>query len=278
MPKNVDPPIEPSSKNAPPAHEEGPPLLISEADRAEIHLRRPAVHNRLEPDDVFRLGEMLEGLARRPELRVLVFRGRGPSFCSGINLKALGDGGTRPRAVTKALALFERLADLIEALPAPTLFVLNGPVYGGAIDMVLAGCFRIGVASTTFSVAAPSRGALYSPSGIARAANLLGASAARRLFILGQTLTAEELRAMGGIDQIGATADLSATAATLAEAICAKGPLPVRAAKRIINDAARGSFAAEAAKAMREAVSRSQDLAEGMAAWRERRPPRFKGC
>jgi len=257
--------------------EEGPPRLISGADRLEIQLSRPAVHNRLEPDDMFRLRDLLEAAAQRPEVRLVVFRAGGPSFCSGINLKALGAGRTRPKHVSEALALFERLPDLIEALPAPTLFVLNGPLYGGAIDAVLAGCFRIAVPATTFSVAAPSRGALYSPAGVARAVSVLGASAARRLFILGQTITAEELRPLGGVDQISEAGQLSADAARFSDAICAKGPLPVRAAKRIIQDAARGIFNAEAAKAMREEVSRSEDLAEGMAAWRERRPPRFKG-
>lgn len=227
---------------------------------------------------MFRLRDMLEEAGQRPEVRLVVFRASGPSFCSGINLNALGAGPHRPERVNEALALFERLPDLIEALPAPTLFVLNGPVYGGAIDVVLAGCFRIAVASMTFSVAAPSRGALYSPAGIGRAVRALGPSAARRLFILGQAISADELRALGGLDLISEAGELSADAARFSDSICAKGPLPIRAAKRIIQDAARGIFDAEAAKAMREEVSRSEDLAEGMAAWRERRPPRFKGC
>jgi enoyl-CoA hydratase len=257
--------------------QEGPPRLVRTGQLAEIQLRRPSVHNRLDPDDVMLVGAMLEDLTKQLGPRLVTFTASGRSFCSGINLKALGPGRSRAASADAALALFERLPDMIEALPMPTLFVLNGPVYGGAIDLVLAGCFRIGHPSSTFSVAAPSRGALYSPSGIVRAVGQLGPGAAKRLFMLGQTLTAADLLGLGVLDEIAEGEAAIAKAVEIAHAVCAKGPLPIAAAKRIINDAAVDRFDPDAAKVFRDEIARSADLAEGMAAWRDRRPPVFTG-
>ena len=69
------------------------PVLTLDGPRATIRLNRPTQHNRLEPADLDTLMALLEDLAGRPDLRVLVLTGTGPSFCSGFDLKALAAAG-----------------------------------------------------------------------------------------------------------------------------------------------------------------------------------------
>ncbi len=237
---------------------------------ARIVLDRPEAHNALDQAAMRALRALLEDWAGREEIRALVLTGTGRSFCAGAALGDVAAGDWTENPLTAA-------CDAVEAFPAPVVAALNGGVYGGGVELALACDFRIGVTGMR-AFAPPARlGIHYEPAGIARAIDRLGAQAARRMFLLAESFDAEALVAMGFLDHLVAPEELEAKAAELAGAIAGLAPMAVRGMKRTILELGRGALDAEAARARIAACFASADHAEGLAAQREKRPPRFEG-
>ncbi len=235
-----------------------------------IALDRPEAHNALDRAAMERFLAVLDGWAGEDGLRAVVVTGRGRSFCAGAALGDVGAGGWSDNPLT-------RLCDAIEEFPVPTVAALNGGAYGGGVEIALACDFRVGVTGMR-AFAPPARlGIHYEPAGIRRAIDRLGAQAARRMFLLAETFDAEALHALGFLDHLVAPDALDAKATEIAETVAGLAPLAVRGMKRTIVELSRGSLDADAAKARIAACFASDDHAEGLAAQKERRAPRFTG-
>lgn len=252
----------------------GPPILTLHEGVATITLNRPAHMNRLHREDLLALRAQIDALAMDPAVRVLVLSGRGRAFCSGYHLGDL-DGGAD--AAKEDPQLFEQTVDAIEALAMPTLARLNGGVYGGATDLALACDFRIGVDTMELRMPAARLGLHYYPSGLRRYVSRLGLQAAKRLFMLAETVRADELLRIGYLDACVPAADLDATVQSLVASLAANAPLAVRGMKASLNAIARGDFDLAAMRAREAACATSEDLREGLAAFAQRRMPRFSG-
>jgi enoyl-CoA hydratase/carnithine racemase len=235
-----------------------------------IALDRPAAHNALDRAAMEDFLAVLVRWAGDDGLRAVVVTGRGKSFCAGAALGDVGAGGWADNPLT-------RLCDAIEAFPVPTVAALNGGAYGGGVEIALACDFRVGVAGMR-AFAPPARlGIHYEPAGIRRAIDRLGAQAARRMFLLAETFDAEALHAIGFLDHLVAAEALDARATEIAEAVAGLAPLAVRGMKRTIVELSRDALDTDAAKARIAACFASADHAEGLAAQKERRAPRFTG-
>lgn len=245
-----------------------PDLTIDAAGVATIRLRRPRHLNRLHREDLQALLGHFACLAAEPP-RVLVLTGEGRAFCAGFNLDEL-DGAGDPQ-------LFERTVDALEALPLPTLARLNGSVYGGATDLALACDFRIGVAGLELRMPAARLGLHYYPSGMRRYVSRLGLQAAKRLFLLAETVPADELLRLGYLDSCVEPAALDAEVARYADALTAGAPLAVRGMKATLDEIARGELDLARVREREARCAASADLREGIAAFAERRAPVFSG-
>jgi enoyl-CoA hydratase/carnithine racemase len=237
---------------------------------ARITLNRPDSHNALDQDTMRALTAQLADWAGCDALRVLLLTGRGRSFCAGAALGdvAGADWGDNP---------LTRLCDALEAFPVPTVAGLNGGAYGGGVELALACDFRVGVTGMK-AFAPPARlGIHYEPAGIARAIDRLGAQMARRMFLLAETFDAPALLAAGFLDHLVEPADLPGRLDALAAEIAGLAPLAVRGMKRTILELSRGTLDVAAARARVAACFASEDHAEGLAAQRERRAPKFSG-
>lgn len=246
-----------------------PALAVGADGVATITLRRPQHLNRLHREDLRALLAHFESLAADPAPRALVITGQGRAFCAGFHLGEL-DGADDPR-------LFETMVDAFEALPLPTIARLNGSVYGGATDLALACDFRIGVTGMELRMPAARLGLHYYPNGLRRYVSRLGVAAAKRLFLLAEAVPADGLLALGYLDALVAPEALDAEVARHAAALAANAPLAVRGMKRSLDEIARGSFDLDAMRAREAACAASADLREGVAAFAERRAPRFSG-
>lgn len=245
-----------------------PELSITADGVATIRLRRPQHLNRLHREDLLALQEHFAQLAAAPA-RVLVLTGEGRAFCAGFNLEQL-DGAGDPQ-------LFERTVDALEALPLPTLARLNGSVYGGATDLALACDFRIGVATMELRMPAARLGLHYYPNGMRRYVSRLGLQAAKRLFLLAEAVDAAALQRLGYLDACVAPEALDAEVARTVAALAAGAPLAVRGMKATLDEIARGEVDVARIRAREASCAASDDLREGIAAFAERRAPRFSG-
>jgi enoyl-CoA hydratase/carnithine racemase len=258
----------PTDTSAPAA--EGPPTLELRGARADLWLNRPSVHNRIGRDDIAELHRLLDRIALDPSIRVAVLRARGRSFSAGFDLGDL-------QLSTQGPGLFEELTDAVEDLRCPTICALHAPVYGGASDLALACDFRIGVEGMRMFMPAARLGLQYYPHGLRRWIGRIGLNAAKRLFLTAATVDAATLLEIGFVDELVAPAALDARVDALAELLAAQAPLALEGMKRVLNEAARGAYDEAAARRSYERTLESADLAEGVAAWRDKRTPRFDG-
>ena len=250
------------------------PILTRQGAIATLRLNRPRHLNRIEPDDLLALGKLLAEVEER-ELRLGIRPGR--AFSAGYHL---GDLANRPDAAVTTggpQLSFEDVASLLENLRVPVICRLNGGVYGGSTDLALCCDFRIGVDSMEMFMPAARLGIHYYPSGMLRYASRLGLNNAKRLFLTAEKLQAPELLAIGYITQMVPAEGLDAAVDALATRIAAMAPLAVQGLKRGLNEIARGEVDAAGCAARAKASQQSEDVKEGLAAFREKRDPVFQG-
>jgi enoyl-CoA hydratase/carnithine racemase len=236
----------------------GPPSLALAGSFATIRFERPAEHNRIDPDDIPVLRGHLERIAALPAVRAVVFRGAGDeTFSSGFTLGAIRERLDRS---------FEELLDAIERFALPTIAVVNGGVYGGATDLALCCDWRIGVAGTRMFMPAARFGLHYYPGGLRRYVRSLGLAQAKRIFLTGATLRAEEMLRIGFLTELVSRARLERTLGEMLAAIEQCEPGVVVSMKRQLNAIADGDAAAAQARTAYEASLASAELERRLSA------------
>jgi enoyl-CoA hydratase/carnithine racemase len=252
---------------------EGLPTLATQGQVATIQLNRPSLHNRIEPEDLAELNRLMSVVEADAAIRVLVLTGTGTSFSSGFNIGKLngndGDAGGD--------GSFDRTADRMERFVLPTICALNGGVYGGSTDLALACDFRIGVEGMAMFMPAAKLGLHYYAGGMQRYVSRLGLGAAKRLFLTGAKQDTAELLRIGYLDEAVPAERLMARVMELASVLAANAPIAVQGMKRCLNDIARGEMDPALVAANQKRSRLSADLAEGRAAWLEKRVPQFTG-
>ncbi|HTQ34990.1 MAG TPA: enoyl-CoA hydratase/isomerase family protein [Stellaceae bacterium] len=263
------------------AYDIGPstvPVVTIAEGRATVRLNRPREHNRLEPDDLTVLRETFTRIDHDPSVRVLVVTGTGKSFSSGYHIGALIEREAEKQPTPgNADDSFETVVNRLEQLRIPTIAALQGSVYGGATDLALACDFRLGVEGMRMLMPATRLGIIYYPSGIERYVSRLGIAAAKRLFLTAEPIEAEEMQRIGYLDAVVPAAELMARVDALAESRAANAPLALAGLKRAINEVAAGRLDRDALATARAGCSVSEDHAEALKAWSEKRKPVFKG-
>jgi enoyl-CoA hydratase/carnithine racemase len=243
-----------------PAH--GAPSLTVSGSAATIRFQRPDEHNRIDPDDIPVLRDHLERVAGTAGARVLIFTGAGgKTFSSGFTIDAILDRLDRS---------FEDLLDAVEQFPMPTIAAINGGVYGGATDFALACDIRIGVPATRMFMPAARFGLHYYPGGLRRYVSALGLAQAKRIFLTGQTLGAEEMLRIGFLTELVANARLESTVAEYVAAIEACDAAVVRTMKKQLNAIAAGDRAGASSRADYESSLGSAELKRRLAALSEK--------
>jgi enoyl-CoA hydratase/carnithine racemase len=262
-----------------PAHAEEAttPVVAIERHRATVRLNRPRHLNRIEPADIAALLGIFEQLDADPAIRVVVLTATGRVFSAGYHLGDLEERTGRPSAGASPGSSFERLTNRLEGLRPVTICRLNGGVYGGATDLALCCDFRIGAAGCELVMPAAKLGLHYYRSGVLRYVSRLGLNAAKKLFLTGQRIGAEEMVRIGYLDAAVPAEELDAAVDVLAGLVAANAPRAVQDMKRTLNELARGELDPAAADARHAASLASADLREGIAAFREKRPPVFSG-
>ncbi|HVE52566.1 MAG TPA: enoyl-CoA hydratase-related protein [Ramlibacter sp.] len=244
------------------------PELAIRGAVATITLRRPDQANRLSAEDLECLAALVAQVNAEPGVLVLQLRATGKYFCSGYDIGSLGG---------KRKVDFAAVVDGVEEARPVTIAVLQGGVYGGATDLVLACDFRVGAPHIDMFMPAARLGLHYYRSGLERYVARLGLDTAKRLFLTAQKITAAEMRQVGYLTHLVADGELDAEVDALTQSCAAMAPIPLLGMKRHLNRIARGTLDAAALEADMRRAYESADLREGQAAWAEKRPPRFSG-
>jgi enoyl-CoA hydratase/carnithine racemase len=242
---------------------DGPPALALTGIAAVITLRRPAEHNRIDPDDLAVLRQHLDAVSRERDVRALVITGTGTAtFSSGFTIEAILDRLDRR---------FEDVLDAIETFPLPTICAMNGSVYGGATDLALCCDFRIGIHGTKMFMPAARFGLHYHPGGLRRFTTQLGPAEAKRLFLTGQTIDAETMLRIGFLTDLVPREGLAARVDDYLAALAKCEPGVVRTMKQQIMAIAGADRHLAATRRFYEDSLRSDELRKRVGAAAKRR-------
>jgi enoyl-CoA hydratase/carnithine racemase len=248
--------------------------LAVEGRIARLVLRRPEKLNAIDAD----MAEALRQACRtieRSDARLAILTGEGTrSFCAGGDIDAWSslDADTFSR---RWLRDGHDAFDALARLTVPLIAVLNGHALGGGLE--LAACADLRIAEDHVKVGQPEPGLGIIPgwSGTQRAARRFGAQLVRRMALFGEIYTAEEARALGIVDMVVASGEGLGAAEAAAERVLGRSPRATELTKMLIN-AAEGEESERVVEALAGAVAAgSADLAEGLAAYRQKRPPKF---
>jgi enoyl-CoA hydratase/carnithine racemase len=240
-----------------------------------VTIDRPQRRNAFDTATAARLGEVFAGVG--PEVRALVLRGAGGVFCAGADLKErLGMSDDHWQAQHRG---FEETFARLRAVEAPTVAAVEGVALGGGFEFALSCDVVVAGRSARFAFPEVTRGIIPGCGGTQLLARRAGPSRAKELVCSGRALDGEEAAGWGVVNLLVEDGAASARALELAETLAANAPIAVRQAKWAI-DTGLALPLEEAARVELEAYARvvpTEDRREGVAAFNERRAPRFTG-
>ncbi|OGL12725.1 MAG: hypothetical protein A3I14_02130 [Candidatus Rokubacteria bacterium RIFCSPLOWO2_02_FULL_73_56] len=246
---------------------------------ATVTIARPEVKNALDPATIRELDGVLAALEEDEALLAVVLTGAGDdAFVSGGDLKALQQvaGAEAGRRMARAT---QRVFARLEALEVPVIAAINGAVYGGGTELAAACDLRVATETASVGFKQVQMGIMPAWGLSYRLPRIVGRSTALELLLTGRTLTAREAKDVGFVDRVVPAGEARQAALALAQAIAANPPLSVRLIKQAVQGGRDAP--AEAAGVLEAALFGltwgSEDHAEAVRAFFEKRAPRWKG-
>jgi enoyl-CoA hydratase len=231
---------------------------------ALVTIDRPERRNAVDLDALDGLERALADAAAAGS-RVLVLTGAGGNFCAGADLGGVED--------TEFVAALNRVLEGLRTAAFPTLAAVEGFALGAGTQLAVACDLRVARPDATFGIPAAKLGLMVDHWTVQRLARVAGDGTARAMLLAAETYRGDRGFDLGLVQRLGGLDD----ALAWAEQIAALAPLTVAGHKLGVNEAERFEPPTPAyAEAFRRAWG-SEDLREGMAAFRERRAPRFEG-
>lgn len=251
--------------------------LRREDSVATLEIDNPAQRNALTPAMLAAIPERLRELAEDGQTRAVLLRGSGGVFSSGYAVDHIGAGADLPYPDEIGLT-----CQAIERSPLVVTAVLEGFTVGAALEVACACDFRLALAGTRLGITPAKLGLVYSWTGMARVARVVGLPATRELFLSAALVDAERAAGMGLVGAVHANVEeLEEAAQTLCERIASLAPLSLAGSKRVLYEIGQALRLTEPLAlelhGLRATAMDSQDAGEARAAFSERRPPRFTG-
>ncbi len=243
-----------------------------------LTIDRPQVMNCLSFPTLRRIRTLCEELREDDTVRAVLITGAGEkAFCAGADLK---ERKTMPKErVPDFVRNIRATMDDIEALPMPTIGVINGFAFGGGTELLLACDLRVAAPHATMGLTEVTLAIIPGAGGTQRLPRLVGKSRAKDLILTGRRIDATEAERIGLVNRIAPEGQLTEAATELAATIAANGPVAVRAAKAAVDQGCElpQTQGLELEARCYERTLPTQDRLEALAAFSEKRKPVFEG-
>ncbi len=256
-----------------------PVILAEEKDQVLIlTLNRPQAMNSFNFAQVEALTEQIAQVRFRPEIRVVILTGAGEkAFCAGADLKERAT--LTELQVNEFLFKQRNLFTSIEDLNKPVIAAINGAAFGGGTEITLACDIRIAASTATMGLTETRLAIIPGAGGTQRLPRLIGRGKAKELIYTGRRVSAQEALEIGLVNKVCEPGALLDESRKMAAEMCLAGPLALEQAKKAINCGLETDLHTGIAietDAYRVLIP-TEDRLEGLAAFREKRKPVYKG-
>ncbi|GKT09609.1 enoyl-CoA hydratase-related protein [Desulforhabdus sp. TSK] len=255
--------------------------LVMEERRGQVvllTLNRPEVMNSFNFAMLRSLKERMEALQFDEDARVVIVTGAGDkAFCAGADLKERAT--LSPNQVKEFIYTIRNLFTFIESHPKPVIAAVNGVALGGGTELALASDIRIASASATMGLTETRLAVIPGAGGTQRLPRLVGRGKAKELIFTGRRVGAQEALQMGLVNAVSSPEELLNDCFAMAAMICEAGPVAIRQAKYAINYGLETDLHTGLAIESNAywITIPTKDRLEGLAAFREKRKPVYKG-
>ena len=243
-----------------------------------LTLNRPDVMNSLNFEMLHALREEIERVSARTEIRVIIITGAGEkAFCAGADLKERIT--LTPEQVKEFITTIRNLFTTVEYLNKPVIAAINGIALGGGTELALASDIRIASMTARMGLTETRLAIIPGGGGTQRLPRLVGKGKAKELIFTGKRISAKEALGIGLVNKICEKEKLLEEAMKMAAMICEAGPIAVTQAKYAINYGLETDLHTGLAIESNAywVTIPTEDRLEGLAAFREKRKPVYKG-
>jgi enoyl-CoA hydratase len=256
-------------------------LVLLDAPRGDavvvVTLNRPEAANALSTALALRLTDALRDVAERPAVRVVILTGAGDrAFCAGADLKERL--GMTPEAWTRQHRVFERLHHTVRTLRKPIFAAVNGAAVGGGCELAMSTDFLIASETARFGQPEVKLGIMPGAGGTQFLPRYLPRGLALQMLMTGELISAQEAHRWGLVNRVCAPGTLMPAAWEIAETIAGNSPAAVQQAKRAAKLGLEQPMeqAIEIELECYQRMVAHPDRGEGVAAYNERRRPKFQ--
>lgn len=255
-------------------------LAVSCADGVlRVVMDRPAVRNALTAAMVDEMTALLEGLPGRDDVRVVLLGGSGGAFSSGADLSDQAGQPAQDGLDVSAMDRANRLVRAVVRADQPVVAAVDGVAAGFGCSLALACDLVVASTRSTFLLAFARVGLMPDGGATATVAAAVGRARAMRMALLGEALTGPEAHAAGLVSHLAGPDDFAAEVEQVVGRLAAGAPLAQTATKRAVNAVTLDLLepALETERRSQSLLMRTDDVAEGVTAFVEKRRPEFRG-
>jgi enoyl-CoA hydratase/carnithine racemase len=211
------------------------------------------------------------------DARCVILTGEGDVFSAGYDIADLSPDALAEEAAELLTHPFEAAVSALDAVPVPVVAALGGHAFGGALELAVTCDLRVCAPGARLGMPPARLGVVYSHTGLRRFVDAIGSARTRELFLTARHLSASEALSWGLVNEV--VPDVDSRAVALAAEMAALSPLSQRGNKRMLRaliPPLEAGLEAEL-RALRDAAFRSDDFAEGVRAFTEKRQPKWRG-
>ena len=247
-----------------------------------LTISNPAKRNALDHAILDGIAEAVRAAGEDGATRAILLTGAHGMFSSGYDIGDIPDDVFAAEAEKLVAHPFTSAIEALDATDVPTIAALPGHTIGGGLELALSCDLRVARDGIKLGMPPAKLGLVYSHTGLRRFLHAIGEPRTRQLFLLGRNIPAREALTWGLVHEIAGEEDLAGVALDWAAELAANAPLSVRGNKRVLRALLEAEAALDPAVeqeliALRQACFASDDFAEGVKAFGEKRPARWQG-
>jgi enoyl-CoA hydratase/carnithine racemase len=241
-----------------------------------LTISNPAKRNALDRPILDALAETLP----RVDARCVLLTGAGDVFSAGYDIGDLAPERLAEEAAELVAHPFQNALEALDAVAVPVVAALNGHAIGGGLELAVSCDLRVAASGARMGMPPGRLGLVYSHTGLRRFIDAVGAARTRELFLTARLIDASVAASWGLVNEVVGFEEVAERGVALAAEVASLAPLSQRGNKRVLRELLSASLDERVLRelhTLREGAFRSEDFAEGVRAFAEKRSPEWKG-